>query len=924
MGGEPKQSSFGDYSIGEPDLIPEPEFTSGEYTGHYPVYESTAPKLLNDKQPFRHREWLDLVIQRVGNKPIVMTPIEYKDYKQAMSCYKSPAPLFSEQAAKDEELAQSILGTRHPVVKQMQPNFDPERREFNWESANVHELKFIMDHLPPTELDQIRTAWRLGEPVNFRLVHGAKWKFGCFSDNQVHRFDRPQPGLHESFKNFSGSNFVLFTKIGLADNHGELCVTEELLAEANVGTKQGNRQTSVKSQIDNDRIKVDRTLPGLIRRHYESDPELIEREYLCNQFKSLRDKVETTSDRKWIKKAWIGFLREQVPHGYLIRPLERSKLMFTKDRHVGVSHAEERNRLCYIDILRVSVATKGYLHEVLTEIKQRSHPLRRWEKLTDTQENIYPFFKQTFAEGGSLRVAEDIFRLPTLKKMFLTRNAAGELSNLAYLLYCFANDSELASSSDVHGQALSSEIIDSLKKINEIPADSLRLKADKSSRLTRMPLEDMDWQKVSDKVRLMLRPNYFAPLPEQASWQELVSVRGPKHGLHHQLLRPPEPKHKHLFKEVAPVCQGEDQPIKINTKPRTNREELTTAFDVQMPERKLSDEQATLADLFIDYCKMMADEGYWTTPYMVWRDNQPRRLGPKHDNLVTGRYLYNRARALFRPTGQDRNHSRLAIQQFYALASQRLELRDLSAREREEISRQLDYEAMVSAENSGWQISGKMGEIFVHMALESDPKLLFGKGVGEWRGEITFENIDRKGQKRLFVDLNGPDNPQLVIPDFMVRLNETVTGEMEEWLVEVKTYIKSLAQSDMEDILAKYQPCLAGRRRLCVIANSPSQFITPEARMMVEAIGGRIIGAEVVTEALRSIDRERYPLPQTWRGEMADHYQRFTHHPAAFAIRLEHRNLMNVYEQIATEKNPLFIDQIREQIDRLYNEENLP
>lgn len=860
-----------------------------------------APEPLSMGWRFRHRRRVNLVLALKNGSPILTSAKRYEQYEAARAELSSPDYLFHDEAQQDADaLLAQLLVPDCASTRRMTPLIEGSR--IYWGEGNQDgqpsELGFIVDHLPTDERELFESALADGKKINIGLVWGPKWKVTRFSDKRIHQFKYSRPespderAQAEADRKFLGSNYVVFTTVLLQHNHqGQLQLTEKVLAEANIGTKGGGRPTITRDWGHGpESFQIDRTLPGLISRHEAGDLNLTEEEYLYNQLGYLCDDVGR-DDKRWVRQEFIKFAQSQLSPHYQVRQIRQFKFRLNPQGQVVTKDDSYQRQIEYPQPIRINVRQDGYLCNVLEHIAERSHLNRRLDKYRNFQTNVCPVFRAVFQQRGGAGVIEEIMRSEANRKRLLRKSRDHTLSNLAYLLYFLASDEDFKKNPFTpSGIYLAKLIIDGLQAKND------KLQEINSKRY--VPLKPADWEAALKKVQRMLRREYFTLSP-RASWVEKLSVHGPKRGPYHPWINN-QPRYANTrFKRI----------VKIPKPLRGKRPRSISAFDIYPPVRTLREEQVELARIFIDYTRQIGEAGGMPTTYALFRDNHRRRIRQYH---VSGNWIYNRARVLFKdPKTHQEHSSQNAIKALFALTNELLPQESHNQEDQKVLRAQLNYEALCEAAKRAHHLSGRMGEIFTHIALEAGFSQLLNikhKHLAKHINcKITFENIDRRGHNHVLDVLQQERaDSKRIVPDLIVSLADPATGEAAEMLVESKTYIKPVTRIEAQGIVDQYRPHL-NTRKLILVLNSTRDNIRDGAYNLLESEGIIVTSAEDVARALEQADPQKYQLPDFVTEEsLAQYYLNFVKHPTVFAERGQNHNILKIFEDIATSRAPLF------------------
>ncbi|OGB74252.1 hypothetical protein A2V68_00600 [candidate division Kazan bacterium RBG_13_50_9] len=849
-----------------------------------PWLRRRSPELLDSTLQFRRRRRTSLVLAKKYGEIILAPATKYKEYQRLVAEVSAPDCLF--RAAADEiigKLTDEILIIDDRDTHRLAPLIEGSR--IQWEES-IHgqpsELGFMVERLPSEQRQLLEEALEAGEEIEISVLWGPKWKISRFDNGQVHQFNYPQIESSaeqlqaQAERKFLGSNYALFTKVSLArDTHQQLRLEEILVAEANIGTKGGGRP-SIAADLGHGRelVQVDRTLPGLIRRHNEGDPLLTEEEYLYNQFPDLVDKVETR-DKRWVREHFLRWVTDHVSSEHRVRKIKRFQFRFNTQGEVVTDDESFERRPEYFQPIRINVREDGYLCNVLEHIVERSHMLRRLDKYRNFADN-YPVFREVLMRDREEGVARTIFRTEAMVKRLLRRSQGKTLRNLAYLLYFFAADKEFAQGPFPSGVELVRSIVEALK------AENQRLYEKRSTRA--QAITEEDWGGVVEKVREMLHPRYFA-LAQQARWVEKLSVHGPRRLYSPRINHQPQyvgAQFKRLIKRPDPVAG--------------RRPKRIFGFDIYPPEKTLKEHQVELANIFIDYVDQLGQENQMPNAYALHRDRKPRLI---EGQMVDGNYIYNRARVLWRdPETQTERSSLHAIRSLFALAKRLLPEHARDPQKMAELEKLLDYEAVSQTAWESRHTTGRMGEIFVGLALKTNVAALLGieELPAEVSCQILFANMDRHlGNHSDLPELNlGLPQKKMMIPDFILQLRDAASGEMVKMLLESKTYLKPITSTTAESIIKQYTRALEAGWGLLVVSNSPWEAVRQEAIDLFRQRNIILLCAEDVARALDTADPQKYRVPPHAQGRtLGEYYLKFSQHPGAFAAREIDGELVN-------------------------------
>ncbi|MFA5270031.1 MAG: hypothetical protein WC400_00170 [Patescibacteria group bacterium] len=896
MNGRSEQPPSDEYDIGE--LGPPRDLDDEELTPDYealypletapttPVSEIRAPgvpEFLNG-EPFRHRMRTVIDIQSVDNCVVVLPRSEFN---QALADYN--LPLFRDELLLpgNEGLFWEHFRSTSKIGKHFLPPYF-EGRKIDWPEPNdpQTELSFIINHLPATDRDQVERAIAADKRVTVSLIWGPKDKITRFNKRKIAHYQYPQPAPEDhdrainQERGFYGANYLAFTKIQVEhDQAGNIRITEDLLAEANIGSKTGNY--TQRDRQGNVVGKVDRTLPGLISGNLSGEEYLPPEHYLYNHCTDLVDEVPT-EDKLWVRRHFIEWIKQNLDREYKVSHHWQPHFSFDSMGELSVSQ-RNGSKIKYPKALRINVHMDGYLAHILMDLSKHDHAERRLEKYKLFESQYYPIFRRIFTEHGPEGLSKTILTNKEVAHYVLKRSRDQQLRNLSYLVYFFATDKELPDGPSFTAGLSTAEAIMSALETEY----NRQAKGDNPQALD---ISTADWVATLRKVKEMLRPHYFSRRSD-AHWLGELLVSEPTL-FYHPRMQPPQPNYVGVGKKFKRWVKPAP-----NLAIRCQRPKKIWAFDILPPETTIGEHRDELARLFVEYVDQIDKEGMLPNTYALHRDREPRIIQGQE---VDGNYFYNRGRVLWRDINtQEGQSSQYAIKRLFSHALTLLSRYTTDPTEQQRLRKLLDYESMSQISGELKHVTGKMGETFTLLAIETSlAKLL---GIGELPDQLTysirFADIDHRygdGVKAVTGLNRLIKQKENIIPDFIIDLRDHATGESVSLLVDSKAYLKPITKDTAQNIVEHYQPLLDRGQKLIVVSHSPLSTINQQAIEVFAKSGVILCSGEDVARVLDTVSTERYQIPAGSNAKtLGEFYAGFSRHPGGFAAHVVKGSFVN-------------------------------
>lgn len=901
----------------------------------------TYPEYLDDKMPYRRRRRVHLVLQKINGSPVLLSKRRFDEAQRL-----SEGSLFADQVAKDKEWTNHLFSQSGDVAERFSRPEIGQKGGLRW-TANSRELSFLVHHLSEADQTELAKAYRRGERINLNFLYGPRWKITRFGD-QTKAYEWPRDDSIDDPKDFRGSNFVIFTKVGLNhDESGGLVLDETLLAEANLFTKTGSTRSYPKGGPGGG-IFFDRSLEGLKRRALEGDIYLSEAERLYNQSANLDEAELSRSEEQWVRNAFIDFLSGKVDrHGYSVKGAMSMRFTLDKEGNV-ITVGDDVVQEVKFAPMRVNAKRGGYLEGVLKRIGEQSHAFNRLHKYTRFQEEIYPVFRDAVErtmvkealraaqeesstnsseQGGKLRWQSDarqiLARQLTRTDAMLKRFVARSPRNLAYMLNAFINDHTFDADYEP-GIGRAVRVLQAIGDINRSRIGTERYRAHFNQDYMQDCLDQIEVMQRTDWLSQETRSGLVLP----------ISVGEPMKGANHRRISSGCGKNGHvgggqLFSKRRNGNGNATTPHAPETR------DGLVGFDIYPAKMTVAEVREQLARYGVDIISAIVSEGNKPAIYAMYMDSKPRQMFD--GSWISPAQWVNMLRRVFDSTRYTNGRSsKVAIEAGFAATA---ELAKTLARQKPELENLLqyfDYQARSEATKEAKAHSGLAGEVFTRIALNADLATVLGIEVlpEEIDYKITYIDRDRdhgKGKlsayerenlNRYLTELNaegkakssaesGTENPEsstehsesskTIRPDFVVQMTDKHTGEVVELLIDSKAYIKKITPVAITNLYDHYKAALNNHRILVVVAHSPVRRITREAQEVARGLGVMIVGSDAIASALAKADTTHLDNPHM--GDLVQEYWQFQEHPSVYSEDSEKRVGIKNYEQLLDLEN---------------------
>ncbi|MFA5967097.1 MAG: hypothetical protein WC805_01085 [Patescibacteria group bacterium] len=759
--------------------------------------------------------------------------------------------------------------------------FQPQEEGDNLFWRN-NEMAFIIDNLSDKQRKELEQSFMDGEQVHFSFIYGPKQKITKFDGKYSPAiYVTPDSAQKAVCGLFPGANYAAFTKMILTYNDkAELCITEKLMAEINVGTKTGSWSGEKLLPWMGGKVPLHycRDLPSLINRNQNGEPGLPEIDRLHNQPRKLFENGLSKKDKRWIREGLFAWLDQTLDkNNYLLKNHYLPTFILNKNKEpVGQGHEKADTAVNFSRPLRLNVKAGGYLEKVLRNQAELTHLNRRARKLEHFTTEVYPAFKTGLISHGEIsELARQLTRSSyNIDILFNDKYQ----NNLAYLLYFFETDPDpqieaLLGPNGSRGNERAEQIWQAILQRNQALAEKKSRFAQDKNYL------DSLYQSSMAKIAKMTTDSAYMQLAELISTAHQINVSGPIKGPHHPHLQFPalEKDQLAIAMDGTLKLQGKlsRSNVKLSKEPRK-----IVGFDISPKMESLQFYQDMLAKNMAFYALSLAREGGALSSHFMWNDTQPRET--PWGTIITGRDMYTLGRKLHRTPGKHKHKesSLISLSAAIEYASKFIEVVATTEPDKELLIKTLDYAAYCRNAREHAKDAGDVGEIFTHLVLEKRPEELLKGAIKnpDQPCQLVYADLIRTAitEYKIWENRLALEHPEgkKTRPDFIVTVGD------QEILIDSKSWIKNFTVEDVKEIYRTYAPHLQQPgRQLVIIWNSLTEKIKPEAIEKVNELGIHLVTCDTMCAVLTKIDME------TTAGEsLAADYAKFVKNGTAFAL----------------------------------------